>query len=755
MASPVFEMFGKLSLDKTQYDKDLSSADKSSSTFVSKIGKVFGTVGKVAATGLTVATGAVTALTKAAVDGYADYEQLKGGVETLFKTSADTIMSYAAEAYKTAGLSANEYMETTTSFAASLIQSTGGNVAQAAELANQAVIDMADNANKMGTDMEAIQNAYMGFSKQNYTMLDNLKLGYGGTKVEMERLIQDAEQLDASFQATRDENGDLVMSFGEIVEAIHIVQTNMGITGTTALEASSTISGSISTMKSAWDNLVVGLGDDTQDMDALINDFVESAVTVIGNLVPRIQTILGGIGNLVTEMVGVIAAQLPGLIETLIPPLLEAATNLFTTLAGALPGLLEIIVQQLPMVVESLVAVIPMLVEGLLALLPELVTVGTQMITTLIEGIATALPEIIPAAVEAVTTMVAALIENIPLLLDAGIQLLGGLIEGIINAIPTLVAALPQIITALTKFFSDSISTIATSGAELLGSLVKNISQAISSIVAVLPQIITALVQFFAESIPKLVDAGVKLLVALIENLPEIINTIVTAIPQIITAICDALANNIPVIIQAGVELFVALIKNLPEIIVTIAGAIPQIIEGLANALANNLSSVWKIGEDLIKGIWTGIGNVKEWLWEKLKGWCGGVLNHIKSLFGIHSPSALFRDEVGKMLGMGMAEGIEDSVGDVKDAGDELLGAIPNIKDQDFDFSANVKRNITDAYSSSYQDMASAFIEAIKTHGLYAIVDAGQASEALEPLISTLQGKQIDQIERSGLYATV
>lgn len=751
----LFELAAKLTLDKSGFDKGVSEAEGRGRNLGTKISGFMGASVKAVSAGLVAATGAIAGLTKSAVDAYANYEQLKGGVETLFKTSADTMMAYADQAYKTAGLSANDYMQTTTSFAASLIQSTSGNVAQAADLANQAVIDMADNANKMGTDMEAIQNAYMGFSKQNYTMLDNLKLGYGGTKTEMERLILDAEQLDASFKATRDENGDLVMSFGDVVQAIHVVQTNMGITGTTALEASSTISGSVGTMKAAWDNLLVGLGDDTQNMDALINNFVESVVTVVGNLVPRIQTILEGIGSLVTQMVDVIAAQLPGLIETLIPPLLEAATNLFTTLAGALPGLLEIIVQQLPMVVESLVAVIPMLVEGLLALLPELVTVGTQMITTLIEGIATALPEIIPAAVEAVTTMVAALIENIPLLLDAGIQLLGGLIEGVINAIPTLVAALPQIITALTKFFSDSVSTIATSGAELLGSLVKNVSQAISSIVAVLPQIITALVKFFAESIPQLVDAGVKLLVALIENLPDIINTIVTAIPQIITAICDALTENLPTIIQAGVDLFVALIKNLPEIIVTIAGAIPQIIEGLANALANNLSSVWKIGEDLIKGIWTGIGNVEDWLWEKLKGWCGGVLNHIKSLFGIHSPSALFRDEVGKMLGMGMAEGIEDSVGDVKNAGDELLGAIPNIKDQDFDFSANVKRNITDAYSSSYQDMASAFIEAIKTHGLYAIVDGGQASEALEPLISAIQGRQISQMERSGLYATV
>lgn len=703
MASPVFEMFGRLSLDKSQYDKDLSAAESSSSSFGSKLGKIFSSAGKVAAAGLTAATAAVTALTKAAVSGYANYEQLKGGVETLFKGSADTIMSYANQAYKTAGLSANQYMETTTSFAASLIQSTGGNVEKAADLANQAVIDMSDNANKMGTDMEAIQNAYMGFSKQNYTMLDNLKLGYGGTKTEMERLILDAEKLDSNFKAQRDTNGDLTMSFGDIVEAIHIVQTDMGITGTTALEASTTISGSVNTMKAAWDNLLVGLGDDTQEMDILIDNFVESVVTVIGNLVPRIQTILTGIGELVTKLVGVIAEQLPSLLETLIPPLLEAATTLFTALVEALPGLLDLLIQQFPMIVEALVAVVPMLVEGLLALLPELLEVGIQIIVTLIEGITSALPEIIPAAVEAVTTMVETLTNNLPLVIDAGLKLLEGLIQGIINAIPKLVASLPKIITAMTNYFTQAIPKIVAAGVKLLEALIQNLPQIISTIVAAMPQIITALVEFFAQSIPQIVQAGVQLLTSLVQNLPTIISTIVAAIPQIITSICSTITENLPTIIQAGVELFTALIENLPEIIVTIAGAIPQIITGLAEALVTNLPSVWKIGEDLIKGIWTGIQNVAEWLWNKLKEWCGNVIGWIKGLFGIASPSKLMRDQVGKMLGIGMAEGIEDSVDDVEKAGEDLLGAIPDIDGKDF--SMNIKRNMSDSYTSGMEIM--------------------------------------------------
>ena len=252
-----------------------------------------------AAAGIGVATTAVTALSKVALDSYANYEQLVGGVETLFKTSADVVKGYADEAYKTAGMSANEYMETVTSFSASLLQGLGGDTAAAAEVANQAIVDMSDNANKMGTDMSMIQNAYQGFAKQNYTMLDNLKLGYGGTQAEMARLINDSGVLGDTITVTAETVNQV--SFDQIIEAIHVVQTEMGITGTTALEAGSTIAGSIDSMKAAWANLVTGLGDANADIDVLLDQFLQSVVTVGENLLPVVGNILNHLLTTIEE----------------------------------------------------------------------------------------------------------------------------------------------------------------------------------------------------------------------------------------------------------------------------------------------------------------------------------------------------------------------------------------------------------------------------------------------------------------------
>ena len=259
------------------------------------------TAAKVGTAAVTTAAAGVAALTKASVQNYAQYEQLVGGVDTLFKNSSKKVQEYASNAYKTAGMSANEYMETVTSFSASLLQSLENDTEMAAEYANMAITDMSDNANKMGTSMEMIQNAYNGFAKQNYTMLDNLKLGYGGTKEEMERLLVDADKLSNSFNLQVDASGNLVYSYADIVDAIHIVQDEMGITGTTAKEAGTTIQGSVDSMKAAWTNLVTGLGDENANIEQLFDDLVvtitgdgtETNLGVMGTVIPRIKVIFG------------------------------------------------------------------------------------------------------------------------------------------------------------------------------------------------------------------------------------------------------------------------------------------------------------------------------------------------------------------------------------------------------------------------------------------------------------------------------
>ena len=302
----LFKLFGTIAVNNADandaIDKTTGKAEKAQE----RMQKAFSLVGKAAVAAATAAATGIAAITKSSLEAYGDYEQLVGGVETLFKDSADAVIEYAANAYQTAGMSANTYMETVTSFSASLLQSLDGDTEAAVEYANMAITDMSDNANKMGSSMESIQNAYQGFAKQNYTMLDNLKLGYGGTKTEMERLITDAEDLNSTFHAARDENGDLAMSYSDIVDAIHIVQTNMGITGTTAEEAATTIQGSLASVKAAWENLLTGMADNNQDFEELLNNLINTSTTLLSNVIPRIQIILQHIPALASGILGTI-----------------------------------------------------------------------------------------------------------------------------------------------------------------------------------------------------------------------------------------------------------------------------------------------------------------------------------------------------------------------------------------------------------------------------------------------------------------
>ena len=353
----LFKLFGTIAVDNSaannSIDETTDKAEKSHpkiSAAFEKIGAAAVQAGQFVASGLAAGAAAIGALAKSALDSYADYEQLVGGVETLFKNSGATVMGYAQNAYTTAGMSANEYMETVTSFSASLIQSLEGDTDKAADVANRAITDMSDNANKMGTDIASIQNAYQGFAKQNFTMLDNLKLGYGGTKEEMGRLLEDAAKLkglsdeEALGWANRGTNGD----FALIIEAIGIIQNEMGITGTTAKEASATISGSLAATKSAWQNLLTGFADGNQDMGVLVGQFVTSATTALHNIVPRVAEILAGISGALPQIMAAVAAELPLLMESLLPGLITGAVTLVIGLAQMVPSLVQMLFTDLP-----------------------------------------------------------------------------------------------------------------------------------------------------------------------------------------------------------------------------------------------------------------------------------------------------------------------------------------------------------------------------------------------------------------------
>lgn len=473
-------------------DKDVGKqADQTQSTLVSKFGGAAKKVGAAALSAstavVTAAAGAAVTLTKQAVSAYADYEQLVGGVETLFGEAADYIQGKAAGAFESAGLSANEYMETVTSFSASLIQSVGGDTQKAAELADLAITDMSDNANKMGSTMESIQVAYQGFSKQNYTMLDNLKLGYGGTKEEMQRLLKDAQKISGIKY-------DL-SSYADVVSAIHVMQENMGIAGTTAKEASSTISGSLAMVKSSWKNVIEAIGEgDFEKISDNLNDFVWSLETAAGNLLPVVENALQGIATLVSELAPKIAEKLPTMITNALPSLLDAGATAIEALAH---GLLEAIPSLMPTVMD----VIKQLAAMIIKMAPEIVKCGIELLGDLAMGIAEALPELIPAAIDAILTIVETLIDNVDMLVDAAIAIIIGLAEGLIEALPKLIEKAPEIVIKLVEALIRNAPKIVEAAAELIFMLVEGIVKLFGKIIEVGADLVTKVKEGFLQKI--------------------------------------------------------------------------------------------------------------------------------------------------------------------------------------------------------------------------------------------------------------
>lgn len=432
-------------------------------------------------------------LGKQAVASYAEYEQLIGGVETLFKESSGIVEGYANNAYKTAGLSANEYMTTVTAFTASLLQSLNGDTAKSAEVADMAITDMADNANKMGTSIEMIQNAYQGFAKQNYTMLDNLKLGYGGTKGEMERLLADATAISGIEYD--------ISNLNDVFQAIHIIQGELGITGTTAKEASTTISGSLASMKSAWSNMLTGIADENADFGLLIDNLVESIMTVMDNLLPRISTTIQGMGELVagvlTELAPEILNAIPPLIESLLPALVTAVETVTNSITSTLP-----------MLGQAISGILPVLLVSLAEMFPATVDAGIKVITSLVEGIASSLPTLIPTVIQAIITVVNTLIDNLDAVIDAGIMLLMGLVDGLIEAIPILVDAIPTIINKLVDALFRNQVKLILAGIELTIAIGNGIIKALPSLIMLIPQLIGSVLNYLWEGIKTFPQIG-------------------------------------------------------------------------------------------------------------------------------------------------------------------------------------------------------------------------------------------------------
>lgn len=696
-------------------------------------------LGSIAKSGLAVLGTAVAgsiaafgALTKASLDSVASLEQNVGGVETLFKKSADTVIANAKKAYETAGLSANEYMSTVTSFSASLLQSLSGDTEKAASYADRAIVDMSDNANKMGTSMESIQNAYQGFAKQNYTMLDNLKLGYGGTKEEMQRLVKDASKMtdvQKELGVTVDESS---LSFGNIVNAISVMQKSMGIAGTTAEEAATTIEGSMNSAKAAWDNFMNGTIS-AEDFAKTINVAAENIVKNLEEIVPRlVQTIPIAAGaifdqvtasmqehsadmiqsgsQLLTDLVTEIAQSTPvvidagaDVIDTLIQNIESSAPDLSGTgmqivdslvsgivrvggsllSAGAqiVSNLLSGLSESAPSIAEQAGVIISSLVSGIQSNVPQMLTAAADAIASFASGIGEQLPTLVPQALQMVVTLADAVISNIPTIVNAGISLLTGLVQGIINALPTLISEGPRIINEFADAIYSAVGQLITTAGKLIIDFGKGLIDQIPLIKQHALDILMAIINVM--SLSKMLSLGKSLMSSLGNGIKSMAGAVRSAGSNIITNLVN------------GIKAFATHPVTTMKSIAT-------------NALNTFKNLDWRgIGSHIISGIVNGLKAGAGAIVSAAQNVAKSALDSAKNFLGIKSPSRRFRDEVGKMMALGIGVGFEDNLPeeDIETSLDNVIkranSRVRKVTAESPSMTENVVRNVTNNYTDS------------------------------------------------------
>lgn len=546
-------------------------------------------------------------LIKASIAEAGDLEQSIGGVETLFGEDAMTVIENANQAFKTAGVSANTYMQQVTSFSASLLQSLNGDTAAAAQAADTALKDMSDNANKFGTDIQSIQNAYQGFAKQNFTMLDNLKLGYGGTKTEMERLLAEATAISGvEYDIT---------NLNDIYSAIHEIQNELGVTGTTAVEAATTISGSLGMLKASWQNTLAALSGQ-------------------GELSTALSGVFSSVGSVITQLIPSVSAAVTQLIPTLTVAIQELA-----------PGIISAVVAAFPTMVTGITAALPMLLRMILVQIPAI-----------LRGIAGMVPEIVPALLDGIIGILDAVLDNLP-----------AIIQTIIDVIPTITESVSAAI-------AEAFPEILTAVIDIVLMLIDNLPDLIQMLVDQIPTIVSTIVEVLVSNTPAILGGIIQIIASIILNLPKMLMSIwdslfnwiggmvtgiINAAPRFVSSV-SIVANKVWITLKEKWKNFIEWIKGLPEQIIT--------------KLKNGFARIDTVGLNLIKGLWNGISNAYNWLIGKIKGFTSGVLDSIKGFFGVHSPSTEFA-YIGEMLDKGLAVGVADNTAVVTRAMDDLAAS--------------------------------------------------------------------------------
>lgn len=787
------ELLIKIGADTSDFDSKLKNAESEASSFgstaLSKIGGGLKTAAKVGVAAVGAAATAVGALTMKAVDSYAEFEQLKGGVEKLYGTAADTLMNYANQAYATSGMSANQYMEQATSFSAALINSLGGDVQKAAEQTDVAMRAMSDNVNTFGTDMESVQNAFQGFAKQNYTMLDNLKLGYGGTKEGMQQLIADANEYAASIGQASDLSID---SFSDIVTAIELVQEKQGIAGTTAKEAASTISGSLEMTKASWDNLVAGFANPDADIGELISNFADSASMAFENLLPAVGQALEGIGQFISDAIPTLLDMLPEAIQNGAPMLLEAAINLVASIVESLPEIFMAIVDTIPVLWESIKAKIE-------EYAPEAMKAGQDLIGNLIEGLSGDYGGEISAGTDIITGLIDSILDALPDVINTGLEIISALLEGITENAGEVLASAGEILSSFTEGIMDALPQVWDGAAELILEFVNGVIDNLPEIADGATQAITTFWETVLENAPQMISAGAETLAGLIQGIGEAIPDLVAKIPEVVSAIWDnvssvnwlelgsnvlnavinglmtvlgALGSTMLTLANAAWEAFkgidwlglgstvlqfvinglLSLLGAIGSTLMSIATAgwnafknidwlglgssvINFIIDGLvsigstiADTLLGFANSAWdavtntdwlSLGSNIVNGIVDGITSVGSTIKDTLTNLASDALSAAKDFLGIKSPSRVFRDEVGKQIALGIAEGIRQNADYAEKSAEEIASATLQAAQKKLD-NAKVYQILTLADEVAFWDSVRKQVES----GTQARIDA-------------------------------
>ncbi len=606
------------------------------SSVLSGTGKIAATIGTVVASAVSAAAVGIGAMTKAAVEGYGEFEQLQGGVQKLYGEGADQIMDYANKAYETAGMSANKYLETATSFSASLINSLGGDTRKAADQTDVAMRAISDNVNTFGSDIESVTNAFQGFSKQNYTMLDNLKLGYGGTKAEMERLIEDANEWGAANGAASDLSID---SFSDVVTAIEQIQHKQGIAGTTAKEAAATIEGSLGMLSASWENLLTGIANPDADLGGLIDNLVSSAESVLTNLMPVIGRSLEGIGTLIENVAPIIGEKLPELAEQILPNLLSAATSLITELVVNLPDLIA--------------AVLPAAVESLQQIWDALLELGTELTTKIQEFFGE-------------VDWGEAFSQGAEALKSGASTLIGWMVEGFDTVAPDLLNKAAELVDQFSANMQENLPKLAEGGGELVMQYVNGISAGLPNMITAAGNLINSLLNALLTNAPQLLQSGMNLTLQVIQGISQQLPAIAQSAVEVIGQLLKTFLEHLPELLEIGISLIgqlaAGLIKALPDLL----AAAVTLMAGLTKEI---LSVDWiGLGVDIINGIIKGLKSMADSVVSALLEIMKAGLDAVKKFFGIASPSKLMETEVGEMIPLGIAKGIEETSYVVKDA---------------------------------------------------------------------------------------